>query len=73
MITSQLHIISCPFSTQEQAFYEGLEKKMGDTVQKLMEGNTGGGNAYISVLLLLLRLRQGMLSSARGRPASHHL
>ncbi|KAL1757353.1 SNF2 family N-terminal domain-containing protein [Schizophyllum commune] len=53
-----LNIISCPFSTQEQAFYEGLEKKMGDTVQKLMESNTGGGNAYISVLLLLLRLRQ---------------
>ncbi|TRM67085.1 SNF2 family N-terminal domain-containing protein [Schizophyllum amplum] len=53
-----LTIVSCPFSVQEQIFYENLEAKMGDTVKNLMESGEGGGQAYISVLLLLLRLRQ---------------
>ncbi|KIY49841.1 hypothetical protein FISHEDRAFT_40909 [Fistulina hepatica ATCC 64428] len=52
-------IVKCPFDANEQAFYDQLEDKMSDQVKKLMaEQQTGGRNAYISVLLLLLRLRQ---------------
>lgn len=49
-------VVSCPFDSSEQAFYSALENKMEDVVEKLMDK---GKNSYISVLVLLLRLRQG--------------
>lgn len=54
-----VNVISCPFDSSEQAFYDGLENKMEDVIQKLMAQSKGKNN-YISVLLLLLRLRQGL-------------
>ncbi|KAF9453312.1 hypothetical protein P691DRAFT_658741 [Macrolepiota fuliginosa MF-IS2] len=51
-----VEIISCPFDASERAFYDSLETKMDDVLEKLM--NQEKGNKYISVLLLLLRLRQ---------------
>ena len=53
-----VNIVSCPFDASEQAFYDSLENKMENMIEKLM-ANSKGNNAYISVLLLLLRLRQG--------------
>ncbi|KAG6815677.1 hypothetical protein H0H87_012343 [Tephrocybe sp. NHM501043] len=50
-----VEIVSCDFEPSEQAFYGALEGKMESVIEKLM-GN--GKNNYISVLLLLLRLRQ---------------
>ncbi|KAF8635554.1 hypothetical protein AX15_000207 [Amanita polypyramis BW_CC] len=52
-----VNIVSCPFDSSEKAFYNALETKMGDILEKLMTSNTGK-SAYMSVLLLLLRLRQ---------------
>ncbi|KXN88440.1 hypothetical protein AN958_07346 [Leucoagaricus sp. SymC.cos] len=53
-----VEVISCPFDASERAFYTSLENKMDETLEKLMSSKNGG-NRYISVLLLLLRLRQG--------------
>ncbi|SJL10479.1 uncharacterized protein ARMOST_13865 [Armillaria ostoyae] len=50
----ELNIISCPFSPAEQTFYDELAVKMDSTLQTLMDKPS----SYISVLLLLLRLRQ---------------
>lgn len=55
-----VNIISCPFDPSELAFYNALENKMEHVIEKLMSQNKGN-NAYMSVLLLLLRLRQGSL------------
>lgn len=52
-----VNIISCPFDPSELAFYNALENKMEHVIEKLMSQNKGN-NAYMSVLLLLLRLRQ---------------
>ncbi|KAF5384216.1 hypothetical protein D9615_003378 [Tricholomella constricta] len=52
-----VEVISCPFDSAEQAFYEALEGKMESVIEKLMAQGQGKNN-YISVLLLLLRLRQ---------------
>lgn len=54
-----VEIVSCPFDVTERAFYASLETKMSETLEKLM--NSDKGNKYMSVLLLLLRLRQGKL------------
>ncbi|KDR77106.1 hypothetical protein GALMADRAFT_66302 [Galerina marginata CBS 339.88] len=51
-----VEIITCKFDADEHEFYFSLESKMESVIEKLMK-NSGGGN-YISVLLLLLRLRQ---------------
>lgn len=54
-----LEIMSCDFDASERAFYDALESKMESVIEKLMKqsAKTGGSN-YMSVLLLLLRLRQ---------------
>lgn len=59
-----VNVISCPFDTSEKAFYDALEGKMESVIEKLMSKN-GNGSNYMSVLLLLLRLRQG---ASTGRP-----
>lgn len=51
-------IISCKFDAAEKEFYHSLETKMEDVIAKIMTSK--GGNRYIGVLTLLLRLRQGM-------------
>ncbi|KAG5637212.1 hypothetical protein H0H81_005375 [Sphagnurus paluster] len=51
-----VEVISCPFDPSEKAFYDALEGKMESVIEKLMAQS--GKNNYISVLLLLLRLRQ---------------
>lgn len=53
-----VEVISCPFDAAERTFYEALENKMDEVLEKLL--NQDKGSKYISVLLLLLRLRQGM-------------
>ncbi|RXW23200.1 hypothetical protein EST38_g2656 [Candolleomyces aberdarensis] len=53
-----LEIISCSFDPHEKVFYESLEQKMETVLDKLMANSNGGGSNYMSVLLLLLRLRQ---------------
>ncbi|KAJ7594372.1 SNF2 family DNA-dependent ATPase [Mycena floridula] len=54
-----VEVISCTFSPSEQAFYDSLELKMNEALAKIMKAADGNaGKAYISVLLLLLRLRQ---------------
>lgn len=53
----ELEIITCTFSAKEQQFYNDLAAKMDKTLDALMQ--TEGSKSYISVLLLLLRLRQG--------------
>ncbi|KAF9045436.1 SNF2 family N-terminal domain-containing protein [Panaeolus papilionaceus] len=50
-----IEIISCPFDPSERNFYTALETKMEDVIEKLMA--TTNKN-YMSMLLLLLRLRQ---------------
>ena len=53
-----VNVVSCEFDSAEQEFYTALETKMEAVLQKLMASDTGN-RAYMSVLLLLLRLRQG--------------
>jgi SNF2 family DNA or RNA helicase len=55
-----VEVVSCLFDASERTFYESLENKMDEVLEKLL--NQDKGNKYISVLLLLLRLRQGMQS-----------
>lgn len=52
-------VVSCHFDSSEKAFYDALETKMETVVEKLMADEGGAKNKYMSVLLLLLRLRQG--------------
>ena len=54
-----VNIVSCPFDASELAFYNALENKMEHVIEKLMS-QSKGNSAYMSVLLLLLRLRQGL-------------
>ncbi|KAF5323139.1 hypothetical protein D9611_009212 [Ephemerocybe angulata] len=54
-----VEVVPCPFDAHEKNFYESLETKMETVLDKLMKDANGkGGGAYMSVLLLLLRLRQ---------------
>ena len=53
----RLDIIDCEFDRHEREFYDELESRMEGAVKRLMQ--QGSTNTYTSVLLLLLRLRQG--------------
>ncbi|KAF9078547.1 SNF2 family N-terminal domain-containing protein [Rhodocollybia butyracea] len=55
-----VNIIACEFSASEKQFYSSLETKMTDVMEKIVqEAQRAGQKAnYMSVLLLLLRLRQ---------------
>ncbi|TFK75607.1 hypothetical protein BDN72DRAFT_831922 [Pluteus cervinus] len=53
-----VNTVSCPFDRSEKAFYESLEGKMGTVIDELTSKSANGGPSYISMLLLLLRLRQ---------------
>jgi SNF2 family DNA or RNA helicase len=58
-----LKIISCPFDTYEKTFYEALETRMGNELQNLQQQEKV---SYISALVLLLRLRQGVSPLVSG-------
>ena len=49
-------IVKCDFSKQERRFYSSLELQMADTMAKIQRTNN---RAYIHMLTMLLRLRQG--------------
>ena len=55
-----VNVVSCDFDPSEKFFYDSLETKMESVIEKLM-ATSKGNSSYISVLLLLLRLRQGTL------------
>lgn len=62
-----VNVVSCPFDSSEKAFYDALENKMESVIEKIMAQSK---NSYISVLLLLLRLRQGLSILYRSEPRS---
>lgn len=53
-----VEIVPCDFDVEERTFYHALADKMGKTMEKLMQQEHAN---YTSVLLLLLRLRQGYI------------
>ncbi|KAK1216281.1 hypothetical protein PQX77_021090 [Marasmius sp. AFHP31] len=56
-----INVVSCPFSKLERQFYVGLENRMGQALEQLNEEAVRAGKtqaSYMSVLVLLLRLRQ---------------
>jgi SNF2 family DNA or RNA helicase len=59
-----VNIVECEFDEAENAFYHALENQMETTVNKLVQQDNA---KYTSVLLLLLRLRQGRFSCAVTR------
>jgi SNF2 family DNA or RNA helicase len=68
-----VNIVSCDFDPAEKAFYDALEKKMGIVLEKLMSSSKNGNSSYISVLLLLLRLRQGENMTKGGFESDAHV
>jgi SNF2 family DNA or RNA helicase len=52
-----VRVITCEFDAGERAFYDALEGKLQEVLERLLQQS--GGRAYMSALLLLLRLRQG--------------
>ena len=52
--------VYCDFDPEERAFYDGVEERVKERVDKL-EAEGQMQKAYTSMLVLLLRLRQGTL------------
>lgn len=52
-------IIQCEFDDEERAFYQAVEARTSLAMNKFVEQGSVMSN-YTSVLILLLRLRQGM-------------
>ena len=57
-----LAIVPCEFDPEERAFYVGLEQRIEAVMQKLAKSGDLS-KSYTSVLVLLLRLRQGKKSA----------
>ena len=55
-----INVVECEFDEDERAFYSALEARTSLTFNKFIKSNQVMSN-YTSVLLLLLRLRQGHL------------
>lgn len=53
-----LNLVECDFDEDERAFYEALNAKIQLTLNKFIKSGTTMSN-YTSMLVLLLRLRQG--------------
>lgn len=51
-------MVECHFDAQERAFYETVNTRVQDSLDKL-EKQGGVAKNYTSMLVLLLRLRQG--------------
>lgn len=54
-----VEVVPCEFDKDERQFYTALELKIEAKIAKFMESNQVMKN-YTSVLVLLLRLRQGL-------------
>ncbi|KAJ7058526.1 SNF2 family N-terminal domain-containing protein [Mycena amicta] len=51
--------VSCAFDAQELAFYRALKEYSAHIITRIMKNkDMGGGNKYMNILVLLLRLRQ---------------
>ena len=50
-------VVKCDFSKQERRFYTSLEVNMRDAMAKIQK--TNDNRAYMHMLTMLLRLRQG--------------
>lgn len=50
--------IHCEFDAEERAFYNGVEQRVQTSLEKMQKQGDMAKN-YTSVLVLLLRLRQG--------------
>lgn len=55
-----LEIIECNFDDDERAFYQSIEAKASETMKKFEQADAIMKN-YTAILLLLLRLRQGIV------------
>ena len=55
-------IVECQFSTEEREFYNGVQVLVDKGLEKLQTSDANNFSAYTSMLVLLLRLRQGKLS-----------
>lgn len=53
-----VEVLPCEFDAEERAFYSAVEARTDLAMNKFMEKGTVMAN-YTSVLILLLRLRQG--------------
>ena len=52
-----VNVVNCEFDADERAFYHSVEEKVNTSLEQLQQGDIN--KAYTSVLVLLLRLRQG--------------
>jgi SNF2 family DNA or RNA helicase len=57
-----MNIVQCEFDEDEQEFYSALENRVEETIQKYARSGDLM-KSYTSVMVLLLRLRQGKSSS----------
>jgi SNF2 family DNA or RNA helicase len=54
-----VQVVTCDFDEDERAFYDALKDRTDATLRKIAKEGEASKN-YTAVLLLLLRLRQGM-------------
>lgn len=53
-----IKVVECVFDATQLAFYNSIQEIVQNSLEKLQQGNIN--KSYTSVLVLLLRLRQGM-------------
>lgn len=63
-----VRIVHCPFDADEREFYESIASKVELTLNKFRQSGDIARN-YTSVLVLLLRLRQGMCKTFSFAPS----
>lgn len=54
-----VQIVTCDFDEEERSFYTNLEEKITSAMEKVMQAGDMQ-KSYTHILVLLLRLRQGM-------------
>ena len=64
-------IVECEFDSAERAFYNSVEQKVQSSLEQLQQGDIN--KAYTSVLVLLLRLRQGTRVLGLERSRQTHI
>lgn len=55
----KIDVVDCPFDADERAFYESVNERVQTSLNKL-EKQGGAAKNYTHMLVLLLRLRQGL-------------
>ena len=63
-----IQVVECVFDASQLAFYNSIQEIVQNSLEKLQQGNIN--KSYTSVLVLLLRLRQGMFVLSIG-PLRH--